>query len=302
MPELSEVEFTRSLIEENALKGCIKDIKFYSENELPDEIIFSKIAAEFIQTTRGHRIMEVGRWGKQLWIVLEGPINKKRTALLIHLGMTGFVQFKGTGRLWYESSSLKEQKQEKEQQIFTWPPRFTKFVIILNFDREMAFCDPRRFAKIDVIDIPNCETNIKLIVIEKFKLGFDPLNGMLSFKAFEEKLKDFKRKINVKTLLMEQNFVAGIGNWMADDILREAGILPQRLMISLSKSEILSLHQSIKNVTDVSVGVNADKSKFPKDWLFHIRWRHGHETLTGLQVSKSKISGRSTFWIPSLQK
>lgn len=304
MPELSEVEFARSMIEKNALEGYVKEIKFHTENELPDEIIFTKVAAEYIQTVQGHQVLEVGRWGKQLWIVLEEADRSERKALLIHLGMTGFVQFKGTERLWYEGASLKEQMKEKEEQICTWPPRFTKFIITFtstdsSFEREMAFCDPRRFAKIDVIELST--TNTRSIIIEKFKLGFDPLNGMLSLKAFEKELNEFKRKINVKTLLMEQTFVAGLGNWMADDILMEAKILPQRTVTSLSKSEISALHNAIKKITDVSVEANADKSKFPKTWLFHIRWRHGGETLSGLKVSKGKIAGRSTFWIPELQ-
>ena len=307
MPELSEVEFARSLIEKNALKGYVKEIKFHTENEVPDEIIFTKVAAEYIQTVgQGHQVLEVGRWGKQLWIVLDKATRNGRDALLIHLGMTGFVQFKGTDRLWYEGASLKEQKKEKEEQIYTWPPRFTKFIITFTsaereMEMEMAFCDPRIFATIDVIEELST-TNTRSIIIEKFKLGFDPLNGMLSLKVFEKELNEFKRKINVKTLLMEQTFVAGLGNWMADDILMEARILPQRTVTSLSKSEISALHKAIKKITDVSVEANADKSKFPKIWLFHIRWRHGDTTLSGLKVSKGKIAGRSTFWIPALQK
>ena len=140
-------------------------------------------------------------------------------------------------------------------------------------------------------------------IVDKLGLGFDPLLSMPPLIEFQVRFTEHsqKRKINVKALLMEQGFVAGLGNWMVDDILMLARIHPKRTLSTLTDKEIKKLHNAIKELTVLSVGVDADKSKFPKDWLFHIRWNHGKETLTGLEVKSEKISGRTTFWIPKLQ-
>lgn len=303
MPELPAVEYTRRMIELNALDMTVSSIEFPNNIE-PDELIFSKEAAEFVKRIVGLQVKEVGRWGKQLWIILEAEGDKTLTALLVHLGMTGFVQFEGGDRLKYESSPSRGAPTN------IWPPRFTKFVIqFTDADRggreatNMAFCDARRLGKIDVMGLSNLDDS-RWAVVDKFGLGFDPLVSMPSFREFHDQLAQLKkqRKINVKTLLMEQRFVAGLGNWMVDDILMMAGIHPKRPISTLNESESVKLHKSIRDLTTISVSVDADKSKFPKEWLFHIRWQHGKESLTGLVVKNEKISGRSTFWIPELQK
>lgn len=297
MPELPAVEFTKRLIEYNSHKKVIKSVQFVPS---PDELIFSKDAIETLNSSIGFRIEEVGRWGKQLWITLAD--NKNSRVLLMHLGMTGFVQFKGQDRLLYESSP--SNKKNTREVSVDWPPKFTKLIIKFDDedDSEMAFCDARRLAKVDILCTTNC-FDVKDSIINKFKLGFDPLLSIPDRQEFKELIQtELKRKINMKTLLMQQSFVAGLGNWMVDDILMLAGINPKRIVSSLTNNEIDSLHKSIEDVTAISVAANADKSKFPKGWLFHIRWKHGKETLTGLKVESTRIGGRSTFWVPELQK
>lgn len=309
MPELPAVEFTRHMIESNCLNLSVKQVSFFNGSttvSTPDELIFTQNASEFVKDKlAGHKVVGVGRWGKQLWISFENYKDNHTTVMLMHLGMTGFVQFKGSDRLLYESSPS-NSKRSKHDNLTSWPPKFAKFAFHFEGDVQMAFCDARRFGNIDVLDAFDKVdgNNISKAVVEKYRLGFDPLVSMPSIKAFKQLFIDTqsKRKINLKTLLMEQSFVAGIGNWMADDIMMLAGLLPQRLVSSLESDEIESLHRAIKNLTFTAVDANADKSKFPKNWLFHIRWNHGTETLTGLKVLNEKIGGRSTFWIPSLQK
>lgn len=111
-----------------------------------------------------------------------------------------------------------------------------------------------------------------------------------------------KRGGSLKTLLLDQSFAAGIGNWMADDVLLLARLLPTRSPSSLSPAEIKRLHGSVRDITRIAVAASAQKTDFPRDWLFHIRWKHGTETLTGLAVKHERLAGRATFWIPSLQK
>ena len=301
MPELPAVEYTRKLIELNALKRRVYSICFTGNK--PDELIFSERASEFVETIVGYQVEEVGRWGKQLWITLRKEKDEKLVALLIHLGMTGFVQFEGSDRLKYESSP------SRDYDATNWPPKFTKFLLEFTQERseeikKMAFCDSRRFGRVDLIELGyDNYRNVRSSIVDKLGLGFDPLLSMPPLIEFQVRFTEHsqKRKINVKALLMEQGFVAGLGNWMVDDILMLARIHPKRTLSTLTDKEIKKLHNAIKELTVLSVGVDADKSKFPKDWLFHIRWNHGKETLTGLEVKSEKISGRTTFWIPKLQ-
>ena len=301
MPELPAVEYTRKLIELNALKRRVYSICFTGNK--PDELIFSERASEFVETIVGYQVEEVGRWGKQLWITLRKEKDEKLVALLIHLGMTGFIQFEGSDRLKYESSP------SRDYDTTIWPPKFTKFLLEFTQERseeikKMAFCDSRRFGRVDLIELGyDNYRNVRSSIVDKLGLGFDPLLSMPPLIEFQVRFTEHsqKRKINVKALLMEQGFVAGLGNWMVDDILMLARIHPKRTLSTLTDKEIKKLHNAIKELTVLSVGVDADKSKFPKDWLFHIRWNHGKETLTGLEVKSEKISGRTTFWIPKLQ-
>ena len=303
MPELPAVEFTRKLIEDHCINKCVNFTDFFGE---PDELIFNETAAEFVKKDlKGKKVKQVGRWGKQLWITFESNKNVPIPVLLIHLGMTGFVQFKGTDRLLYESSPSNSKKGKELLSLSSaWPPKFVKFIFGFNNGAEMAFCDSRRFGKVNYLSI-SADSDIKTndFISQKLGLGFDPLIAMPSSTEFVDLLiPEMKRRINMKTLLMKQTFVAGVGNWMADDILFLAGILPQRPVSSLNEKEILKFHKSIQEITSIAVGADANKAKFPKEWLFHIRWQHGTETLTGLKVFNEKIGGRTTFWVPELQR
>lgn len=184
------------------MKSIIKRIEFVGETS-PDDLIFSKSAVELLHSST--TITAVGRWGKQLWLTLDDPfVNSK--VLLMHLGMTAFVQFKRQKRLPYKSSPSNKKSMALEE---VWPPKFTKLIIEFDDCVEMAFCDARRLAKVDTLEISD-PTNIEHEVKSKFKLGFDPLISVPDREEFECLIiPDLKRKINIKTLLMQQSFMDG---------------------------------------------------------------------------------------------
>ena len=121
----------------------------------------------------------------------------------------------------------------------------------------------RRLGRILLRDDPENEKPIS-------KLGFDPLLDLPSPKIFCEKL--LKRKIPIKALLLDQGFSAGVGNWIADEILYQAKIAPGRVSNTLSEAEAKCVRQKMKSIIDKAVSVDADKSRFPRTWLFHHRW------------------------------
>ncbi|KAJ3268656.1 hypothetical protein HDU76_011391 [Blyttiomyces sp. JEL0837] len=84
-----------------------------------------------------------------------------------------------------------------------------------------------------------------------------------------------KRNVPIKSLLLDQSFSAGIGNWIADEVLYQAKVHPYQYTRSLIEEEFEALHKSITDVIGFAVKVNADSDLFPKSWLFHYRWFKG---------------------------
>lgn len=282
MPELPAVHYTTELIRKNCLKKEILKCQFLPQK---DEIIFTEDVIQILERTK--YILKVGRWGKQMWLQLDNGF------VLMHLGMTGFVQISGQSRLRYESSP-----SNKKEMLEEWPPRFTKLLLRFADDSEMIFADARRLGRVAA---STAKSETEMIAFLQSKLGFDPiLSDDLKLDNFISLTQ--KRRVKLKSLLLDQKYVAGVGNWMADDILLEARLSPHRLGSSLDESECKALLRAIRHISQTAIDAEAQKAQFPQQWLFHIRWNHGKETLTGLPVKEERLGGRSTFWIPKLQK
>ena len=134
------------------------------------------------------------------------------------------------------------------------------------------------------------------------KLGFDPLYEMPSKRAFVPMLQ--KRKGVLKAVLLDQGFAAAVGNWIADEILYQAGIDPQRPASSLDDAEAGRIHAKLRDVIKKACDVDADKDRLPKSWLFHHRWGKDADATTsrGEKIEHLTIAGRTTAWVPSRQR
>lgn len=180
------------------------------------------------------------------------------------LGMTGNVYVRGTDPALYKSSPKKVDT--------SWPPRFMKFILKLSSTGsqpvpEVVFVDARRLGRIRLCAEPLDEPPIS-------NLGFDPILSMPSAEQFVEDVQ--KRKCAIKSLLLDQSFSAGIGNWIADEVLFHAGIHPEQKPNILDEKTLFKLHENIKYVCETAVSVDADASQFPEGWLFRHRWVLAH--------------------------
>ena len=106
----------------------------------------------------------------------------------------------------------------------------------------MCLVDPRKFGKVWITK------DVKPIIKN---LGIEPLSRKFTLKEFEIMLT--KRTGTIKPLLLNQSFIAGIGNYLADEILFRASIHPLRKANTLSKKDTKSLHNSIKYVIKKSI-------------------------------------------------
>ncbi|KAL1918824.1 uncharacterized protein VTP21DRAFT_2846 [Calcarisporiella thermophila] len=287
MPELPEVERARLLLEENCVGRTISKAE-----AVEDKIVFQgDITPEsFSSTLTGRRVVGVHRYGKYFWMELdEGP------GLVAHFGMTGNIQFEHLPPLQYRS---------KKSSDGSFPPRFHKFIITFSsapsFPAEihLAFTDPRRLGRVRFVNHPQKEPPISL-------LGFDPILSMPSLEEFSKLVQ--KRSMPIKGLLLDQGFSAGVGNWVADEVLFQSKIHPAQPANTLSDEECATLHEMLQYVCNTAVSVNADSSQFPEHWIFSRRWgkgkgKGGGMTADGNKIKYETIAGRTTAIVESVQK
>jgi formamidopyrimidine-DNA glycosylase len=163
----------------------------------------------------GHTIKSINRAGKYLLLGLEDG-----QTLVVHLGMSGQLQ------------RAKSAKQAKAPH--------THVVITFTQGGQLRFVDPRTFGELFVSAAP-AEGERPLPELDH--LGFDPLEDVMSWEKFWVLLASHKS--GLKALLMDQEFVAGIGNMYADEILFAAGLRYDRLSDSLSSQEVRRLYRAM---------------------------------------------------------
>ena len=165
----------------------------------------------FRRRIKDHAIATIGRRGKFLVFGLTPASH-----LLIHLRMSGRLHLVATG--------VKRSKHEH---------------VVLNLDngRQIRFHDTRKFGRMYLTQ------NTDRILGH---LGVEPLDPGFNVRLFKQMLGSRKRQL--KPLLLDQTFVAGLGNIYVDEALWDASIHPQRLASTLSQSEINALHRAIPKV------------------------------------------------------
>jgi formamidopyrimidine-DNA glycosylase len=174
-------------------------------------------------------------------------------------------------------------------------PRFMKLLIEAEGGGAVAFTDSRRFARLWLGESPETDKQVR-------RLGPDAYEELPAFDDLVARLA--RRKAPIKAVLLDQTAFAGIGNWIADEVLYQAGIAPKRLAASLTPDEVAALRGSIERILDHAVRVDADYTHFPDDWLFHHRWGggKGDEHVGGQEIVRETVGGRTTAWVPERQK
>lgn len=235
----------------------------------------------------------------------------------------------------FEDTKKLEDASESDQE--EWPPKFVKFEMELQKDNDkfdLAFVDPRRLGRVRFLSGPLVQSDDDLMKQEPLSaLGPDyskPLEmpqtefttgdpdpdshgkSRLSLEEFNELI--LSKKKPIKSLLLEQGFFAGVGNWMGDEILYHARIHPNEVLSSkIPKGDsvdniIERLYNSILYVCELSVRVEGDVSQFPSNWLMIYRWDKRRKnslkpkTDEGYEVDHITVGGRTSCFVPELQK
>ncbi|KAF7814389.1 formamidopyrimidine-DNA glycosylase isoform X4 [Senna tora] len=306
MPELPEVEAARRAVEENCIGKKIRKAIIADDTKVIDGVSRSEFEASLL----GKTIVAARRKGKNMWLELDSPPFPS-----FQFGMAGAIYIKGVAVTKYKRSAVKDEDE--------WPSKYSKFFVELDDGLELSFTDKRRFARVRLLNNPTSVPPIS-------ELGPDALLEPMTLEEFTESL--HKKKTEIKALLLDQSFISGIGNWVADEVLYQANIHPRQIASSLSKENCSTLSKSIKEVIQYAVEHDAESSRFPLEWLFHYRWGkkpgevnvevgadssqyptswifHSRENKPGKAfVDGKKIDfiraggGRTTAYVPELQK
>jgi formamidopyrimidine-DNA glycosylase len=282
LPELPEVETVCRGLNQLTLEKLIVG----GEVLLNRTLAYPLSVEEFWAQIEGVAIATWQRRGKYLLAQLVDSSAQSAGWLGVHLRMTGQL-------LWL--------RQDEPLQ------KHTRIRLFFGNNQELRFVDIRTFGKFWLVPP---EKTPEEIITGLQKLGPEPFSEKFSLAYFGDKLRRSHRPI--KTLLLAQEVVAGIGNIYADEALFKSGIRPDAIAAKLTTKQIESLHTSIINVLQTAIdkggttfsdflnllGVNGNYGD--------AAWVYGKKgqpcRICGDPINKIKLGGRSSHFCPNCQQ
>ncbi|KJR98003.1 MAG: formamidopyrimidine-DNA glycosylase [Peptococcaceae bacterium BRH_c4a] len=274
MPELPEVETVK-----RSLEAQILGLSFTEIELMMPKIVKTPSPNSFAENLTGKKIKKLGRRGKYLLIHLSDNLT-----MVIHLRMTG--------RLVY---SPQDKPAEKH----------THAIFKLDNGFSLHYSDIRQFGRMGLTDTDKLEAFPGLK-----DLGIEPLNENFTRDFLKRELK--RKRTKIKPLLLDQTFIAGLGNIYADEALHRARINPEKIAVNLTARETARLYQSIRDV--LSEGIENRGTSF-RDYVdgngqagsnqesLRVYDREGKPCLgCGKTVARIRLAGRSTYYCPKCQK
>lgn len=263
MPELPDVEIFKQYLSSTALHKKIRSVDIHSA-----EMLKGVTAQKLKKTLKGERFISTRRHGKHLFV----EMAESKKWLVLHFGMTGFLKyFKNTAR----------------------EPAHERLLIHFSNGYRLAYDCQRKLGEIALTDAPE-------VFIQEKELGPDALEPDFNVDRFKETLK--KTRAMIKSALMNQKFIAGIGNVYSDEILFQAGIHPETRSSELDEDALTTLYSQTKRVLRTAIDARADPDHLPSTFI--IPHRHGHGTCPKCKsdIEKIKVGGRTAYYCPQCQK
>ena len=228
-------------------------------------VLKSVTAPELARRLKGRRFESSCRHGKHLFVRAD-----RELWLRLHFGMTG---------------SLRYFKQEERA------PSHTRVLFMFEKHHCLAFEDQRKFGEIGLIKDVN-------EFLKKRVLGPDALD--ISRSQFREIFT--KHRGAVKTILLNQNLIAGVGNIYADEILFRVRIHPATEAGHLSEKNVDEVFRATRYILQNAIEAKADADLMPKSWLLPHRGEGGKCPRCGRELKSSTIGGRTAWFCAHCQK
>ena len=273
LPELPEVETVKETLKRKVLNQRINSVDI-----LWPGIIAYPTVEEFKENIKNQKINDITRRGKWLIFELDNYI------LMSHLRMEGK----------YFLKSKNDELKKHEHVIFN-----------LDKSKQLRYHDTRKFGKMHLIkkeDFNNYE------VIQE--LGLEPWDEKLNIKYLKDKYKN--KRLPIKTVILDQSIITGIGNIYADEILFLSGINPLTKANKLKDKELENIIHNTKITLEkaISEGGTTIRSytsdegvsgKFQNNLYVHQREKEKCLNC-GSEIIKIKVGGRGTYYCPNCQK
>lgn len=265
MPELPDVEGFKAELARNALGKVIAGV-IVSDARILGELT----ARTFSARLAGARLVAVRRHGKYLMAEID-----RGGWLILHFGMTGGLYF------------VRKGAEE---------PAFTRLRLDFAEDGALAYTNKRMLGHIGLADAPDD-------VIAEEKLGPDALDAHFDFEAFKEAVAGTTR--SVKSVLMDQHIIAGIGNIYSDEILFQARLDPSLRIKDLSAGALKQLYVEMRKVLEVAIASGTGSEQFvdrlPKGSLLPERKKGGRCPRCHAPLKILKMQGRTAYCCPRCQ-
>ncbi len=274
MPELPEVETLRRGLEQHLTGRTIGGVRVYVakmiKGTFPDPDVFG-------YRLQGARIESVGRRGKHLIIALHSGYY-----LLLHLNMRG--------QLLVTPSDTPEAK-------------YLAAAFVLDDGQELRFHDMWTWGEMRLVSREELAAHPALAA-----MGPEPFSEEWTPRQFSEGLAR-RPKTAIKTILLDQGLVAGVGNIYADESLYRSGIHPLRPAASLNEAETERLHREIRAVLHEATDGGGTTSDNYVDaegrvgrYVPRVYDRNGQPCLScGRPLTKIRVTGRGTVYCESCQ-
>ena len=287
MPELPEVEIVKRSLFKMVNGAKIINIKIINKK------LRYLIPETLDRELRGKKILKITRRSKYLLFYF------KKKILLVHLGMTGKFFIKR-----FKDNKTFKTSFYYDLKILT---KHNHIYFFLNNEQVLIYNDVRKFGFIKLYS----NKTIKQIPFLK-KLGPEPFSKKLNLNYYKNFTK--KKKKNIKSLLMDQTFISGLGNIYVNECLFVSRIHPSRACNNLKNKEIANLIYNLKKILKSSISKGGSsirdfKNMFGKkgtfQQFFHV---YGKENQNCSRIScnskikKILISNRSTFYCQNCQK
>ena len=289
MPELPEVETVRIQLERKVVGKTISGVEvFHNKTVNYDETIEDRLLKK--------TIADIDRIGKLLIISFEGETD---LYLLAHLKMTGQFFYVDRGGTVTGGGHSMSEINERD-----WPHKHTRSAFYFTDDSALYFNDMRLFGYTKLADAA---------LVAKARAGFgpEPIDPDFDTKWFVEAIR--KKKTCVKAALLNQSFVAGLGNIYVDEALWRVKVRPTRRCDKLTKAEARALAKAASEVMNESIAVGGTTFQHFVDtggengnftdylMVFGKQNSQCHRKDGGI-IKKIRCAGRGTHYCPVCQK
>ena len=255
MPELPEVTTTVSGLQKvlpgMTISGLWTDLakKDQAIKQFKGTIKDEKFFLNFKKKVIGQKIIKVTRRAKNILIDISGEHT-----ILIHLKMTGHLLFGN----YYQEKKTGKWLPRGSKALADPFNRFVHLVFTLEDKKKnkkfLVFSDARKFGKVTLF------RSKEISLIKDLKdLGPEPLEESFTFKVFKDRLA-LKPRGKIKTVLMNQNIIAGIGNIYSDEMLWQSGINPNSICIKIPDRKLKLLYKAMRQILSKSIILGGDST------------------------------------------